>query len=98
MVNDGEVTRDELVFKHRSFGNLDFVALVGNDNHCAAQSDVAAKYDIALHGQMVQLDHLRDRLESLLELRYLLESVAEFDDWCLREHSSRVHYQLSVFQ
>lgn len=63
-----------------------------------AQRDVPSKVHVARHGQVVELDDVRDLLEALLELRDLLEVVAELDDGRRLEHAVRVDDELPVLQ
>ena len=98
MINNSQVARNQLVLQNTALGNLDLVALVGNDNHGTAERNVAAKYHITLNCQVVEFDHFRNRLEPLLELSHLLERVTELDHGCLGEHATRVHNQLAVLK
>lgn len=98
VVDDGQVTRNQLVLQDTALGDLDLVALVGNNDDGTPESNVPAKHDITLDGQVIELDHLGDALEPLLELGDLLECVSELNDGGLREHAARVHDQLSVLE
>ena len=98
VVNDCEVSGNELVLQHSTIRQFDLVALVGHDDNRAAENNVAAKDDIALNREMVEFDHLRDTLEALLVVGNLLERVAELHHRGLVEHAARVHHQLAVLQ
>ena len=114
MVDDAEVSGDELVLQARSIGDHDLVALVGNDNARSSESHALAEPHVSGNGQVVELGDVGDRLESLLEVlpvsgsnpylsRHvthgnLLELVSELDDGRSAELSALVHAQHTVFQ
>ena len=62
------------------------------------ESHVPPKVHIPRHRQMVELDDLGDLLEPLLELRDLLEVVAELDDGRRLEHALRIDDELPVLE
>ena len=64
----------------------------------APQGDVTSEVNIAGDGQVVELDDLRDLLESLLELRDLLKVVAQLDDRRRLELASLVDDKLTVLK
>ena len=67
-------------------------------DNCAAKRHVAAEVNIARDSEMVELDDLWDLLEALLELRNLLEVVAELDDRRGLKHALRVDRELAVLK
>ena len=93
-----EVTREQPVLEHTAVGDVDALSLVRNDDDGPAQRHVATKVDIARHRQVVELQDLGDLLEALLELRNLLEVVAELDDRRSLEHALGVDDELTVLE
>lgn len=68
MVNDAQVSGNELVLQVRSIGNHDLGTLVGDKDTGSSESDSLSDPDITRDGQMVELVDVGDRLESLLEV------------------------------
>ena len=93
-----EVTREQPVLEDAAVGDVDALALVRDDDDCPAEGNVATKVDVAGDRQMVELDDLGDLLEALLELRNLLEVVAELDDRRRLEHALGVDDELPMLK
>ena len=70
-----EVTREQPVLEDAAVGDVDALALVGDDDDGAAEGDVPAEVDVARDGQMIELEDLRNLLEALLEVLDLQPSV-----------------------
>ncbi len=68
------------VLKDRSGGNINGAALCGDDNHRALEGNASAQVNSSSNGQVVKLDDLGDAVDSLLEVRDLLEVIAKFDE------------------
>lgn len=68
MVDDAEVTGNELVLQVGSIRNHDLAALVGNQDTSTGQSDTLSDPNISGNRQVVELEDIGDRLESLLEV------------------------------
>ena len=98
---------------HGSRRDLDLAPLVCDDDDRAAQCDVASEPDVALRplnfvrmptrqtyrdSEVVELEHVRNSAEALLEVGDLLERVAKLHDRRLRKHALRVHDELAVLQ
>lgn len=98
VVNNSQVTRNQLVLQHGTLGNLDLVTIVGNNDNGTPKRNVSTENHITLNSQMIQLDHLRNALKPLLELSDLLECIAQLDYGRLGEHPSWVHDQLAVLE
>lgn len=113
VVNDAEVTGDKLVLQTCSIGDHNLVALVGDNDTCAGESDTLAEPDVTRDGQVVELGNVGDRLESLLKVltfsdnvlaqdrstyRDLLELVSELDDGGSAKLSRLVHAQHAVLE
>jgi hypothetical protein len=77
MIQDAEVTRDELVLQDGSVRDGDLVALVGDDDDGASKGDVLSEPNVAVDGDVVGLEDVGDRLEPLLEVGDLLEGVCK---------------------
>jgi len=98
VVDDVEVSSHQLVLQVCSIGNLNLVALVGDNDASSSETDAFAERDVSRDGKVVELGDVWNRLESLFEVRNLLEVVAELDNGRSTKLSGLVHGQDSVFQ
>ena len=77
MVQDSEISRHDLVLQDGASGDVDPVAMVGDDDDCPPETNTSAEGDITRYGEMIQLQHVRNTGEPLQELRTALEMLAE---------------------
>jgi len=68
VINDVQVSSNELVLQVGSIGNHDLGTLVGDYDTGTGESDTLSDPDITRDGQVVELVDVGDRLESLLEV------------------------------
>ena len=73
MIQDPEISGNDLVLEDCSGRDVDSVAGVGDDDDGASERDAAAEHDVAGDGQVVQLQDVRDGSEPLQELGHLEE-------------------------
>lgn len=71
------LTRNQLVLQNSAIGKLNLASLISDNDDGSPQNDLAAEGNVSRDGQVIELDHLGDRLEALLEIGHLLEVVAE---------------------
>ena len=74
MIDDVQVSCNELVLQVGSIRNHNLGALVSDNDTCSGQSDTLADPDVTGDCQVVELEDVGDRLESGLEV---LPSVSE---------------------
>jgi hypothetical protein len=98
MINNGHVSRYQLVLQDTTIREINTITLIGNDNDRAPEGNILAKPNITRDGQMIQLENVGNGAEPLLEVTNLFECVAEFDDGGLVEHAVRVHDKLAVLE
>lgn len=75
MVNDVEVSGNELVLQVRSIRDHDFVSVVGDQDTGSRKSDALAYPDVTRDSQVVELRDVWDRLESFLEVLVVSKSL-----------------------
>ena len=68
MINNAQVSSNELVLQIGSIGNHNLRSLVGDENTGSSESDSLSDPDITRDGQVVELEDVWDRLESFLEV------------------------------
>ena len=68
MVDDVEVSSDQLVFQICPVWNHDLVSLIGDDDTCTGKSDSLAKPDISRDGKVVEFSNVGDGFESFLKV------------------------------
>ena len=73
IVQDPEVSGDDLVLEDGALGDVDDLVLVGNDDDFPAQRDVLAERHVARHGEVVQVDQVRYAFHAGEELAHLVE-------------------------
>ena len=76
VVQDPEVARYDLVLEHGARRDVDLLALVGDDDHFAAEGDVPAEGHVAGHGEVVEVHEVGDAAQALKELANLLDILA----------------------
>ena len=77
IVQDPEVSGDDLVLEDGALGDVDDLVLVGDDDDFSAQRDVLAERHVARHGEVVQVDQVRYALHAGEELAHLVERERE---------------------
>ena len=80
MLKQSQGTLHNDVLQDRSGRNINGAAFCSNDNNRTLKCDSSAKVDSTSDGQMVELDHLRDATNALLEVRDLLEVISKLDE------------------
>ena len=99
MVEDPEISGDDLVLEDGAGRDVDPVPLVGDDDDGALEHDALPEGDVAADGEVVQLDDVRDAAEALQELVDLLEVlVAQLDEGRRLEHPVGRHLEGPVRQ
>merc|ERR1712088_1073419 len=64
VIENPEISRNDLVLEDRPGWNVDPVAVVCYDDHRASQAHSPAKSDIAGHSEVVELEHVRNTSKS----------------------------------
>ena len=68
VVDNVQVTRDQLVFQVCSVRQHDLVAFIGDDDARSSETDTFAKPHVARDGQVVELDNVGDGFEALFKV------------------------------
>jgi hypothetical protein len=68
VIDNAQVSSNELVLQIGSIRNHNLRSLVGDENTGSSESDSLSDPDITRDGQVVELEDVWDRLESLLEV------------------------------
>ena len=89
MVENPEVTRDNLVFKDSAVRDVDLVPMVGNDDNCAFEDNTLPEVDVSRHGQVVELQNVGDGGEPLAKVTHLFEIFVSqlYQRCCLQKES-----------
>lgn len=95
MLKQTQATLDDNVLEDGSGGDINGLALGGDNNDGTLEGDAAAEVDGTGDGEVVELDDLGDGRDALLEVRNLLEVVAELDQGSVAE-AGRAHLELAV--
>lgn len=90
-----QATLHNHVLEDRAWWDVDRLALSGNDNDGTFELHATTEIDGTSDGEVVELDHLRDRWDAGLEGGDLLEVVAKLDQWCWAE-AVGVDHELAV--
>lgn len=98
MVQDVEVTGNDLVLQDRARGNVNVRASVGDNDHSALENNIRAKRNISGNGQVVQLQNVGWVVEAGQKVVDLLEVVAQLDQRNSVEHALGVDRQLAVVE
>src|SRR3954447_26990951 len=80
VLQEAQAALDDHVLEDGSGGNVDGLALGGHDDDGSLERHGAAEVDRARDGEVVQLDDLGNAGDALLEVRHLLEVVAQLDE------------------
>jgi len=91
VIEDAEISRNDLVFQNRSSRNVDAVAVISDDDHGTFKYDPLAKPDVPRNGQMVQFQNIRNAIESRQVVGNLIELGSKFDEGSGGKHSFGVH-------
>lgn len=97
MLKQTQATLHDNVLKDRSRWDVDGAALCSNDDDSALERHTTAEVDGTSDGEVVQLQHLGDGGDSLLEVRDLLEVTTELDQGGVTE-AGGAHLKLTVLQ
>ena len=68
MVDDVEVSSDQLVFQVRPIGDHDLVSLIGDDDTSSSESDTLAEPDVSSDSEVVELFDVGNSLEPFLKV------------------------------
>ena len=97
VLQQSQGTLDYDILQDGSWRNINGAAFCGDDNDGAFESDTPTEVDSSSNGQMIKLDDLGDAADTLLEVRDLLEVVAELDERSWAE-AVGVNLELAVLQ
>ncbi len=75
----GQIPREKPVLQNAPVVDVDALALIRHNDHRPTQRHVSSEIHISRHGQVVQLNDLRNLLEPLLELLDLCRK--KIRDW-----------------
>jgi len=95
VLEEAQTALHDDVLEDRSRGNIDGLALGGDNDDGTLESDATVEGDIAGDGQVVELNHLGDRGDTLLEVGHLLEVAAELDQRSITEPAG-AHLELAM--
>ena len=88
MVQDSQISGDDLVLQDGSSWDVNPVPVVGDDDDSPPETDSLPEGDIARHSEMIQLQHVRDGAKPDEEILHFLEFLpAELDQGGGGEHS-----------
>jgi hypothetical protein len=97
MLKQAQATLHDDVLEDRSRGDVDGAAFCRDDDDSALERHTTAEVDSTSNGEVVQLQHLRDGGDSLLEVRDLLEVTTKLDEGSVTE-AGGAHLKLTVLQ
>ena len=98
MVQDSQISGDDLVLQDGSSWDVNPVPVVGDDDDSPPETDSLPEGDIARHGEMIQLQHVRDGAKPGEEGGDLLEVSPELDQGGGREHPLGGHDQTALLE
>lgn len=97
MLQKTQAALDDNVLEDGSRGDVNGAALCCDDDDGALECHAAAEVDGTRDGEVIQLQHLRDGGDSLLEVRDLLEVATQLDQGGVAE-AGRAHLKLAVLE
>ena len=99
VIEDPEVSRNDLVLQDGPGRDIDPVPVVRDDDHSPPKADSSTEGDVTGYGDVIQLQHTRDGSEPGEEVGDLLEVVVpQLHQRRGREHSLRGHDEGALLQ
>lgn len=95
VLQEPQATLHDYVLQDGSRGDVDGLTLGSDNDDGTLEGNTTAQVDGAGDGQVVELDHLGDRRDALLEVRDLLEIGSQLDERRISK-AGGAHLQLAV--
>lgn len=98
MIQNSKISRYDLVFQDGASGDVDPVAMVGDDDDCPPETNTSAEGDITRYGEMIQLQHVRYGAKPGEEGGDFLEISPELDQGGGWEHPLGRHDEAALLE
>lgn len=96
MCRQTQVSSHYLVLQNRPIGDIDTIALGGDDDHGSFEDCASSQGDVSRDSQLIKLEKIWAAAKSVLVIRYVLEIISQLYNWWRRESTERRHGQGSV--